>query len=287
MQTQQTDCLEGTKTSVSYDKDISPDPDAPELPPPFKPDLECSQLSRVDYDEIPISCPQSEPHKGSKPSPMYEDILELSVSKRQSPVKLELQSDKHDSPSSAKPLPVYEDIADLAITRNTRKALRASDNRKDRPRDSKCLSIPVSEIDCSNEYSKPPLPPRCPKGHHIGTLAKPKGEAEDFAPSGSLESNCEIKTLPIYQEISNTVVTADHSALGNHNSTSICITPRSMQVAMTHPEPSLNTPEQLQADLALPPPYEQMFPHQTDDETAALAGGPVDISTTPSGETLV
>ena len=271
MQTQQPDCLQETETSVSYDKDISPDPDAPELPPPFKPDSGCFQMSHVVYDEIPIDRHPSESHKDSKPSPMYEDILELSISNRQSPVKLELQ---HDSPSFAKLRPVYEDIADLAISRNTRKALTASDNR---PRDLKCLSIPVSETDCN---TKPALPP---KGHHMGTLDKAKDEAENLALSGRSESNCEVETLPIYQEINNTIATSDCLTLGNHNSASdsSCTIPRSMQLAMTHLEPSLNTPENLQVDLALPPSYEQIVPHQSND------GGLVHISTTPFGDTLV
>ena len=284
MQTKPPECLQGADTLVSYDKAVSPDPDAPELPPPFKPDLECSQVPHVVYDEIPVGHPPSEPYKDAKPPPVYQDILELSANRQ----KLELHSDKHNSPGSTKPLPVYEDIADLARARNTRKVPKASDNGKDSPRDSQyLLSVSVSETDSSIdtiEHLKPALPPKPPKGHHMTTLAKPKDDAVNLATSDSSELDC-VKTVPIYQEIDNTLTTSDRFTLGNRNSNSSCISPCPLELATTHPKPSLNTPaEQLQDDFVLPPPYEQIFPC---DEATALGGGSVGIKTTPSGESLV
>ena len=123
------DCLHnsnGNQASI-IDDSLIPDPDAPELPPPYNPALDDAHSSPI-YDEITVksSPKKSKETKTVQPLPVYQDILELSTrAGANDQVKLQecetvqqVTEHRHnvmgkDLPHLAEPLPVYQDIAEL------------------------------------------------------------------------------------------------------------------------------------------------------------------------------
>ena len=154
---------------------ISPDPDAPPLPPPFNPDYAESAQHPI-YDEVHSTRGQPsegvsknhltlESHSKSQnppmPSHVYQDISELSSRAKDRQI---LTQQHANLDNNTKPTHVYQDIGEICGARNP-PALHSKSGHQTANINGYSNAIellPVLEVG-SNSANPPPLPPRYPK----------------------------------------------------------------------------------------------------------------------------
>ena len=204
---------------------ISADSEAPALPPPYNPEWNRSPLSdpppsQPVYQEIDIrtSPPKPKPSESPKTGPVYHDIFDLPTSSKSSSAKA---ADSHgvlqDSPDSTssphvaqKPLPVYQDIADLTTTEAPADRSGNDSSLIERAQDM-CNPYHTTTVSATAAIS--------PDSHTelINEDQQPTETAENLATNHTLKSQSHPKSIPIYQEISETGATVSDGNPGNHS----------------------------------------------------------------------
>ena len=184
----------------SVSQGISPDPDAPPLPPPFNPDYAESAQHPI-YDEVHSTrCQPSESvstnhltlesHSKSQnppmPSHVYQDISELSsrAKDRETPIQ------QHANLDNTKPTPVYQDIGEICGARGP-PALHSRSgpqpaNINGHPNAIELLPVPEMG---SNGANPPPLPPRYPKQQNGTESASSSGATPPLLPRCTIPQN--------------------------------------------------------------------------------------------------
>ena len=220
MQVQQQNSLLDVKTDMGgVLRGISPDPDAPPLPPPYNPDS-AEPAPHPIYDEIhSTKAPPSQPREGVTydcitlessqnppiPTPIYQDISELPP---RTPVQ-QRDVGEHcslDNSGPPKPLPVYQDIADIC---RGPPAPGSSSNGNSNTIE---LHSVLQMESASSTNASPPLPPRCPRIQNGELPVRIRIEPDEStgtytdnpgpSPSPETLTGHHPKTLPIYNDIS-------------------------------------------------------------------------------------
>ena len=209
----------------AIDDDILPDPDAPELPPPYNPDLEDSQACPI-YDEIATkpSPKKSQLSSTAYPGPIYQDVLELSSRREdQTKLKVDAQQVSHNAvgqdTSPANPLPVYQDVAELT----TEEAPLINETLNSNLTGTSTSACPVFGSNTSRD--RPPaihVPPSDQRGLVIESTEGSCGMRLQ-ATNVSTHTRSHPTTLPIYQHIADSAevvaTTTCHDDVGNHYDT--------------------------------------------------------------------
>ena len=189
---------------VSHDQGISPDPDAPPLPPPFNPDYAESAQHPI-YDEVHSTRGQpsegvsknhltQESHSKSQnppmPSHVYQDISELSSKAKDRQI---LTQPHANLDNNTKPTHVYQDIGEICGARNP-PALHSKSAHQ--PANINGYSnalelLPVLEMG-SNSANPPPLPPRYPKQQNDTESASSSGATPPLLPRCTIPQNGQV-----------------------------------------------------------------------------------------------
>ena len=197
IQVQQQNSVLDVKTGTGpTSREISPDPDAPPLPPPFNPDYAESAQHPI-YNEIHNCLPpqsHSESQNPPVPSHVYQDISELSSRARETPIQEHTQRDvQHGSVDNAKPIPVYQEIGEVCRARARGPPAPSSNSQPDNGHSSALELLSVLEIDAAatNSASAPPLPPRYPVSSNgeIDAAATNSASAPPLPPRYPVSSN--------------------------------------------------------------------------------------------------
>ena len=186
---------------------ISPDPDAPPLPPPFNPNYAESAQHPV-YDEVHSTrCPPSQPSEGvsgnhftleshSKSqnppvqSHVYQDISELSSRARGTPVIQHAQGDaQHASLDNKITVPVYQDIGEICRAKGPPALPSTSRPTNGHSNAIELLSVWEIGSASSNSASLPPLPPRSPKPQNGTDSASSNGATPPLPPTCTIPQN--------------------------------------------------------------------------------------------------
>ena len=186
---------------VSHDQGISPDPDAPPLPPPFNPDYAESAQHPI-YDEVHSTrCQPKEDvsknfltrvsHSKSQnppmPSHVYQDISELSLKAKDRQI---LPQQHASLDNNTKPVHVYQDIGEICGARNP-PALHSKSAHQPANINSNALELlPVLEMG-SNGANPPPLPPRYPKQQNDTESASSSGATPPLLPKCTIPQKLE------------------------------------------------------------------------------------------------
>ena len=201
---QQSNPLDVETEIDALSRGISPDPDAPPLPPPFNPDCAESAQHPI-YDEVRSTrCPPSHPSEGVSsnhltleshseaqnppvPSHVYQDISELSSRASETPVLQHAQGDaQHASP---KTVPVYQDIGEICRARGPSALPSTSRPTNGHSNAIELLSVLEIGLASFNSASPPPLPPRCPKPQNGTDSASSNGATSPLPPRCTIPQN--------------------------------------------------------------------------------------------------
>lgn len=178
---------------------ISPDPDAPPLPPPFNPDYAESVQNPI-YDEVHST--RCQPSKGNHltlesctksqnspaPSNVYQDISELSS---RAAVQQDTQGaiQRPGVDNNTNPVPVYQDIKEVHRTRGPPALPSSSQPTNGHSTTTELLSVLEIGSGSSNGNSPPPLPPRYPKQQKGTDSATSNGATPPLHPKYTIPQN--------------------------------------------------------------------------------------------------
>ena len=206
MQVPQWNCPLNLDVEAAIDEDlvsqgISPDPDAPPLPPPFNPDNAESAQHPI-YDEVHSTRCQpgegvstnhltQESHSKSQnppmPSHVYQDISELSSRAKDREILIQQHANLDNN---TKPTLVYQDIGEICGARSP-PALHSRSGPQSTNINGYFNAIelhPILETG-SNSANPPPLPPRYPKQQNGTESASSSGATPPLLPRSTIPQN--------------------------------------------------------------------------------------------------